>query len=58
MAFEVAERDWSLSITIHLGRRHPAICLGLKVIRQEDAAWLCSLTQLKCVIHAGLMRRA
>ena len=54
----LGERDWPLSITIHSGHRQPVISLGLKVIRQKDAIWLCSLPQLKCVTHAGLTRRA
>ncbi len=54
----MAERNWPLAVTIHSRHRQPAIRLGLKAMRQEDAAWLCSLPQLKCVMHPGLTRRA
>jgi hypothetical protein len=53
----LAERDWPIQIRIH--SRHALLAqLGLKTIQAEDAAWLCSLPQLKCVTHPGLTRRA
>lgn len=52
----LAERNWPVQITIH-SRRALLARLGLKAMRQQDAAWLCSLPQLKCVTHPGLTRR-
>jgi hypothetical protein len=53
----LAERDWPIQIKIHSKHRVLAQ-LGLKGIQREDAAWLCSLPQLQCIIHPGLTRRA
>jgi hypothetical protein len=53
----LAERDWPMQIRIHSKHRVLAQ-LGLKVIQRVDAAWLCSLPQLKCITHPGLTRRA
>ena len=53
----LAERNWPVLITIHSKHRQLAQ-LGLKAIQQKDAAWLCSLAELKCVTHPGFTRRA
>jgi hypothetical protein len=53
----LAERDWPVQITIHLKQRQ-IVRLGLKAIQQRDAAWLCSLPELKCISHPGLTRTA
>jgi hypothetical protein len=53
----LAERDWPVQIKIH--SKHVLLAqVGLKTIRRADAAWLCSLPQLKCAIHPGLTRGA
>jgi hypothetical protein len=44
------ERDWPVSLTIYGNRqRTPLARIGLKAIRKEDAAWLCSLPEIKAV---------
>jgi hypothetical protein len=53
----LAERSWPVQITIYSKHRRLAQ-LGLKAVQQKDAAWLCSLAELKCVTHPGLTRRA
>ena len=51
----LAERDWPVMLTIHArGRRQPLARVGLKAIRKDDAAWLCSLPQLKVATRPGL----
>lgn len=49
----LAERNWPIRVAIHL-HDGSSIGLGMKVIRQEDAAWFCALSQLKTRIHPGL----
>jgi DNA-binding LytR/AlgR family response regulator len=55
----LAERDWPVMVTIH-GKHRKGILttIGLKVIRREDAAWLCSLEQLRTVVHPGLTSKS
>jgi hypothetical protein len=54
----LAERDWPLMISIY-GKREtrPLARIRLKVLRKEDANWLCSLPQLKAVTHYGLTKK-
>jgi len=55
----LAERDWPVSMSIFGENRHiPLGRISLKAIRKEDAAWLCSLPQVRPVIHPGLTKRA
>lgn len=49
----LAERNWPVSVAIHL-HDGSSVGLGMKVIRQEDAAWLCALPQMKSRVHPGL----
>jgi hypothetical protein len=53
----LAERDWPVSVAIHL-ENGTSVSLGMKVIRQTDAAWFCALPQLKSRIHRGLTNAA
>jgi hypothetical protein len=54
----LAERDWPIMLSIFkAGHSNPLETIGLKAIRKEDAAWLCSLPQIKAVIHPGLTRK-
>ncbi|MBS0380034.1 MAG: hypothetical protein JSS29_16260 [Proteobacteria bacterium] len=43
----LAEPDWPVRITIYSANEVLAR-LSLKAVRQADAAWLCSLPELKC----------
>jgi hypothetical protein len=55
----LAERDWPVMVAIH-GKNGRGILatIGLKIIRQEDAVWLCSLEQLRAIVHPGLTDRS
>jgi len=53
----LAEREWPMSISIHRAHNLAPVVLGLKVVRQEDATWFCSLPTLKPNVHLGLTKR-
>jgi hypothetical protein len=53
----LAERNWPVRVTIRL-QDGTSVGLGMKIIRQEDAAWFCSWPQLKCRKHPGLTNAA
>jgi hypothetical protein len=55
----LAERDWPVTLAIHgKNRRGILATIGLKAIRREDAAWLCSLKQLRAIVHPGLTNQS
>lgn len=54
----LAERDWPVSISLYgENRATPLGRIGLKTVRKEDASWLCSLPELRAVVHPGLTRQ-
>ncbi len=52
------ESNWPVYVSIHaVHPRGSWATIGLKSFRQEDAAWFCSLPQLKAVLHPGLTKK-
>jgi hypothetical protein len=55
----LAERDWPVMVAIHDKNRSGILAtIALKAIRKEDAAWLCSLKQLRAIVRGGLTHRS
>ena len=53
----LTESDWPVMLSIfRAGHSKPMESIRLKAIRKDDAAWLCSLPQIRAVIHPGLTR--
>ena len=51
----LAEPDWPVMLSIYGPSKSKLLgTIGLKAVRKEDAAWLCSLPQIKAVVHPGL----
>jgi hypothetical protein len=54
----LAEPDWPVMLSIFkAGHSKPMETIRLKAIRKEDAAWLCSLPQIRAVIHPGMAKK-